>query len=1383
MEAADLNKPQTQVVSLPPLISKPKKKGRKTSPPKAKGKPTPEKAPSPSPASRKESKLSKDVTGVHPSMIGIDMQALHPHHSELIDGLYKRPLVVSILMPKKRPKSFKYETSKRAALDIWSSEGEDSDGASSKRPRSPDRPSSQKSPTNGQKKKTLKAFLIKVYDLVESKEAIYPVVVREYDKLLEELIEEEKSFAVCDYFQPQSLEWWAKALRNVVIVFDKPNGEMCVAVDKKLIRRLVVQKMEHHEWMDKALTPEQAEIQHKMMIDKARKMGSRSAKKSALRSSADLSSSAELLPWNDFTKPGERNAAASFKGPSASAKSNGTGSVKSSGSSVRALPPVRSAKTARTRLFYVGDWVEGNFKRGGQWFPALIKKVHKTHEYYDVDYEDGRSETNVEAKLVRASAATSRSRQNLAEDSVDLLYGASEADTVQVGYHSETLPEDPSAYDYGDAFSPGATGELGESFEESGFDASASAESFVEQSYATEAQFGESSYDASVELDTSQPAGETVEGSAQESWAAEESQYDDRKTNEPQDPSEAADGTGHPRDANSEARGTGEGVHSGEEHPVYGDSGDAYVVDDSTGGRTGYSQDAYPMNGDSGDAYVVDDSTGGGTGRSQGVYPANGDSGDAYVVDDSTGGRTGCSQDAYPMNGDSGDAYLADGDDHGGVGHSHDAYYVDGEDHDHQAYDYTHQAVISEDAASAQADIVARPPSGEGGAAEEVADSAELIAMENSTVERKVATPYVEEIISGVLSTQYAVPEEHFPEPEGGTAGHDAAAEDDVWQTDVEGDARSAVAELPVETSDQNIVSSQPEFLTAEHLPAITQEQEESGALEVSDYVPSDALAESDNFENSAFSFADPEPEQESPVFKPTPSKIALASMLQSLALEDSSLESGARVRSKLPKAKKAPKSTKSGKGTAVSSKQGKGVTSSSILLGNSESETEDGALPRAKSTKSKNRGTAKSAPEIAVPDGLFKGRPNSRGRARTAGRGSQPPDIDRYVAAAAAVGRPEQARAATATRTRSTKSRSQKKKKKPAVSASVEQLPTTAKDLLKDVPALEDDANSIHSLHSMQSLHSSSSHPSHMHFTADAHGNFDHKNVPHYPLPHISRMEATKAALEAIHKPHSNPHDRYTYTMMPAPVHMLHVQHHHYGYGPLKDEHGNFISDSHAGSHAGSVNGDVSRSNSQDTELPGPHSAGYARALSPDSLREHNEHHAHKHHGKPLHFPHHEHDFIVTAVPPTQPHHHEPSIFSETVHSTHSHLHSTSRDVHSPGPGLPPIHTGSRSRVTTPNTAQVLLRNPADASVADSRMQQSVVSFDASADTKPITANRPNSRAKTASPSPFENKDRYKGPSRRVIDIIEWARISVGGSPKKQKRRISDVEKRLLKR
>jgi hypothetical protein len=528
--------------------------------------------------------------------------------------------------------------------------------------------------------------------------------------------------------------------------------------------------------MDKALTPEQAEIQHKMMIDKARKMGSRSAKKSALRSSADLSSSAELLPWNDFTKPGERNAAASFKGPSASAKSNGTGSVKSSGSSVRALPPVRSAKTAPTRLFYVGDWVEGNFKRGGQWFPALVKKVHKNHEYYDVDYEDGRSETNVEAKLVRASAATSRSRQNLAEDSVDLLYGASEADTVHVGYHSETLPEDPSAYDYGDAFSPGATGELGESFEESGFDASASAESFVEQSYATEAQFGESSYDASVELDTSQPAGETVEGSAQESWAAEESQYDDRKTNEPQDPSEAADGTGHPRDANSEAGGTGERVHSGEAHPVYGDSGDAYVVDDSTGGRTGYSQDAYPMNGDSGDAYVVDDSTGGGTGHSQGVYPANGDSGDAYVVDDSTGGRAGYSQDAYPMNGDSGDAYLADErNDHGGVGHSHDAYYVDGEDHDHQAYDYTHQAVIAEDAASAQAAAVAYPPSGEGGAAEEVADSAELIAMENSTVERKVATPYVEEIISGVLSTQYAVPEERFPEPEGGTRGRSTA--------------------------------------------------------------------------------------------------------------------------------------------------------------------------------------------------------------------------------------------------------------------------------------------------------------------------------------------------------------------------------------------------------------------------------------------------------------------------------------------------------------------------------------------------------------------------------------------------------------------------------
>jgi hypothetical protein len=46
---------------------------------------------------------------------------------------------------------------------------------------------------------------------------------------------------------------------------------------------------------------------------------------------------------------------------------------------------------------------------------------------------------------------------------------------------------------------------------------------------------------------------------------------------------------------------------------------------------------------------------------------------------------------------------------------------------------------------------------------------------------------------------------------------------------------------------------------------------------------------------------------------------------------------------------------------------------------------------------------------------------------------------------------------------------------------------------------------------------------------------------------------------------------------------------------------------------------------------------------------------------------------------------------------------------------------------------------------------------------------------------SPFDNKGRFKGPQRRVIEIIEFARKSVGGPPNRQLRKISNVERRLM--
>jgi hypothetical protein len=89
-------------------------------------------------------------------------------------------------------------------------------------------------------------------------------------------------------------------------------------------------------------------------------------------------------------------------------------------------------------------------------------------------------------------------------------------------------------------------------------------------------------------------------------------------------------------------------------------------------------------------------------------------------------------------------------------------------------------------------------------------------------------------------------------------------------------------------------------------------------------------------------------------------------------------------------------------------------------------------------------------------------------------------------------------------------------------------------------------------------------------------------------------------------------------------------------------------------------------------------------------------------------------------------------------------------------------------------------IRSETDVSVTGTQVTQGTL---VTTETKPTTAGRPGSKSKRSTTNPFEQKEKFHGPARRVVDIIEWARISVGGSPKKQKRKLSAVEKRLLKR
>ena len=1156
--------------------------------------------------------------------------------------------------------------------DLLSSGGEESDGGN-KRARTPDRPSSRKNSPQGKSKKSLQVFIVKVYDLVESKEAINSVVVRDYDKLLEELIEEHRSFAVCDYFKPQSLDWWAKALRQILITFDKPNGELCVVVDKKLIRRLVSQKMSHHVWMDQALTPDQQEIQHKMLLEKSRKLRS----KAKLRASMEMTVNPDMPAWDDFNQLGERNAGASFRGPSGmSAKSAKFSS--SSSASGKQLPPVRSAKSLPPQPggLSVGDWVEGNFKRAGQWYSGIVRRVHKDCEYYDVDYDDGRSETRVEAKLVRP-CHKNRSCSGSGFDGADAL------DLVD-GPESRSHAQE-------EGFSPGADADGGDGFgEQSWAESSYNEADPGEQSYATEAHYG----DPSV--------------------------YTQDESN--------VDYTSH---------------CSADEGPYHSSAFDSAAASAEGGVWSAVEEDA--------PAAVKEPE----------------ELRDATKAIDASESATG--------------------------GDSH-------------AYDYTNEAIIQEDGA-----IERSGAAKEEGPEEEVADSAELIAIENSNAARKVATPYVEELISSVMNTNYPVPAPPSSAPRIETVGEGFA------------EHFSQAPPSPLGMAGADEVENAPAAPLA-GFEATPQRDEEHGTVDA-ERIEEETSAALENLDASAA------PEEtavrpgddtrstkqpaflgesnSSPGFKSSPSKIALASLMRTLSIEDVSAKSSAT---------KSVKTATKRKKLGESSVKKVGKSSSAILLGSSQGSTEKSAPkvtgpPTTAGAQSKNK-KGKKASSIAMPkapEGLFAS-PTQNRRAKTASTApsAQPPSIDEYVAAAAAAGTVASHRVVRASTAA-------------AGSPAAEPRHLTAQELLKNTAAIEDDAHSMHSQHSLDSMHSMQSY--HTHFTVDSHGNFHHKDVPHYPLPHASREEATKAAYEAILKPHSNPQDRYTYTAMPAPIHLTVPVSHHYGYGPKHDHHDGRDQHHH---HSPRHHGAHPNGHGEFTE-------DYIRALSPASLMAHNEkygHHPLTYHmpHKELHFPHHDHDFFVSTSIEQPTHRSEHSIFSESrshghsspVHPHHSlshpHSHAGSwSGINSPlsvssTSSLPPTYhsiskSASRSRPVTPTRLEAIPdseasvdgdseKNPTSAtappsasSTAAARTGAPVTSSGAtitsltSAATLGNGSQRPRSKAGARAQSPFTNKERYHGPQRRVLDIIEWARISVGGSPKRQNRKISAVEQRLMKR
>jgi hypothetical protein len=222
---------------------------------------------------------------------GFTALPLKPYHSELMEGKYERPVVVSILAPEKylrqrssfaapdeverrgRSRSFsptnsqkslsvsphhKFQDSEilRQSICDFSIQHDslhdflpDDENKEKIREDAPHSPTPQQLAIN----RKMKYFVIKVNDLVASREASYTVILRDFQQLLDDLVKEYETTEVNDFYQPYQLHWWKKHLSKVCLVFDRPNGQLSIVVDKKLIKKLIKKQMDHYYWMKDSL--------------------------------------------------------------------------------------------------------------------------------------------------------------------------------------------------------------------------------------------------------------------------------------------------------------------------------------------------------------------------------------------------------------------------------------------------------------------------------------------------------------------------------------------------------------------------------------------------------------------------------------------------------------------------------------------------------------------------------------------------------------------------------------------------------------------------------------------------------------------------------------------------------------------------------------------------------------------------------------------------------------------------------------------------------------------------------------------------------------------------------------------------------------------------
>mmetsp|Transcript_18449 Transcript_18449/g.30900 ORF Transcript_18449/g.30900 Transcript_18449/m.30900 type:complete len:474 (-) Transcript_18449:176-1597(-) len=256
------------------------------------------------------------------------------------------------------------------------------------------------------------------------------------------------------------------------------------------------------------------------------------------------------------------------------------------------------------------------------------------------------------------------------------------------------------------------------------------------------------------------------------------------------------------------------------------------------------------------------------------------------------------------------------------------------------------------------------------------------------------------------------------------------------------------------------------------------------------------------------------------------------------------------------------------------------------------------------------------------------------------------------------------------------------------------------------------------------------------------------HEDVPvPAPSPH-AREDAIAAAEEVMHKGHLAPQDRYTYVFQPISSNSSLASRSHSGSMDSHDSHHNSNHHNNHRRHPHHHNNNRSK-----------HTSNYDSSQL-GSIGEEDRGDGAADVGSPG-------DGLGVAPNLSFEEDLDPSQFSQTIELHHA----TSKDQTMDDNGQEEEPSISKNRSTDTKDGDYNTNNNNNNNINNGTAGTS----------RGTKGSSPNNASPPRARSPFERKDRFRGPQRRVLDIIEFARKSVGGPQKKQLRKLSLVERKLM--